>query len=161
MCIRDRGQVVLHPENGRKAGGDGEGGHLMGQAPPPGGGDQHLAEPPLLQGSQRLLRPRAEGAGGAGGLVAADVVGRHRLVGFGGKVEPQPLVVVPHRKGEHLQVGLPAGDWGEPPLRQQLIFHLDTDVQVVKEGAVPVPDDTALGHSRPSSLGPAARGGDI
>ena len=41
------GQVMLHPEDGRKAGGDGEGSHLVGQTPPPGGGDQHLAEPSL------------------------------------------------------------------------------------------------------------------
>ena len=77
-------------------------------------------------------------------------LGRQDGERFDREVEPDSFVIAAHGEIEDLAIPL-NGEHGEPTTRQQLIHGGDDDVEVVEEGAVPIPENVAVGHGREST----------
>ena len=78
-------------------------------------------------------------------LIVVDELGPNDFKGLIRKIETERAVVVDHRKIEHLAVSLD-GQRRQFPQGQDTVHDVHTEMQIVQQGSIPIPDDMCIGR---------------
>ncbi len=123
-----------------------EAGHLHPQLILPCGGQKHLRNPRLIDGRQRLLDARAQGAFPEFCQVQIHKFVGHGLVAFHIEAVAHALIVGLNGKAEIGAVSGHVRQGSNIPFRQHLVGDVEADLHIVQHGAVPVPNQKRRFH---------------
>ena len=107
------------------------------------GRQNRLAEPRGPDGGERANSVAMQDGAKATGVVARDEFHAELLEGVARGVETEAFVVAAHGKIKEGVIPRTI-EQRKRALREESVHHADAQIEIVEEGAVPIPDDVAI-----------------